>query len=501
MSQFVRNFIVRHPHGSQRILEMMPAVASWNIILFPFWGALIVPEVVAGFVVFFYMYWLVTSLATAGRGWAAHRRIQALEKTNLLPELFELQHFEQLRHLVIIPTYKEPGHILLRTLECLQKQVVGPKRLIPVIAFEERAGAELNDTREELIRDRFADVFEELIFTRHPGNIAGEVVGKSSNMAWAAKCLVDILPKRSHINKDLLTVSSVDADICFHHNHFAELSRQFLKSDSPHRRIWQGALMFYNNIDKIPALMRVFNRICTVVSISGLMRQDGLINFSTYSLSWRLLEKIDFWDVDVIPEDFRIFFKAFFDTHGETRVDPIFLPVYADAAEDKDFWSTYVNTYEQVKRWAWGASDDVYILKRALLDTEIPALKKLGRVAHVMELHFLWPVNWLLMTAGLATVNFFNPSFGLTQFGQIVHEITIWLLVPSSSALFMLLLIDMRSQPNLNKQPLWRRMLYPLELCVLLPFSGFLFMAMPGLDAHTRLFLGKYLEYRVTEKL
>ena len=30
---------------------------------------------------------------------------------------------------------------------------------------------------------------------------------------------------------------------------------------------------------------------------------------------------------------------------------------------------------------------------------------------------------------------------------------------------------------------------------------GFFFNALPGLDAHTRLLLGRYIEYRVTEKV
>ena len=40
----------------------------------------------------------------------------------------------------------------------------------------------------------------------------------------------------------------------------------------------------------------------------------------------------------------------------------------------------------------------------------------------------------------------------------------------------------------------------PLEL-IWMPVVGFFFGALPGLDAHTRLMLGRYLEYRVTEKV
>ena len=34
-----------------------------------------------------------------------------------------------------------------------------------------------------------------------------------------------------------------------------------------------------------------------------------------------------------------------------------------------------------------------------------------------------------------------------------------------------------------------------------MPLVGFFFTALPGIDAHTRLMLGKYIEYKVTEKV
>jgi len=48
--------------------------------------------------------------------------------------------------------------------------------------------------------------------------------------------------------------------------------------------------------------------------------------------------------------------------------------------------------------------------------------------------------------------------------------------------------------------PKIRAFLIPFEF-ILMPIAGFIFTFLPGLDAHTRLMLGKYMEYRVTEKV
>ena len=55
------------------------------------------------------------------------------------------------------------------------------------------------------------------------------------------------------------------------------------------------------------------------------------------------------------------------------------------------------------------------------------------------------------------------------------------------------------STSGINKN-LWSYISQPLEF-LLIPVVGFFFSALPGMDAHTRLMFGKYLEYRVTEKV
>ncbi len=351
-----------------------------------------------------------------------------------------------------------------------------------------------------MLAKEFKNKFAKLIFSYHPANIGGEVAGKSANSAWGANQLKKEVEKYKDWDLDMMTVSSADADVVFHQNHFAAVTYKFLDNPARYRRIWQGAIMFYNNIEKIAWPMRVFNRVASVVYMGLLMRPDRLINFSTYTLSYRLLTEIGGWDTDVIPEDYRIFFKAYFATGGEVEVEPIFLPILADAAESIGFWRTFINTYEQVKRWAWGASDDAYIIKRYILDTKAPFFDKTIRVLKVLEDHFLWPVNWFVLTLGATLPPLLNESFSRTVIGKTLPQVSSAILTLSLVSLVVIIFVDWRSKPKVADLPLWRRILSPFEF-ILLPVVGFFFTALPGLDAHTRLMMGRYIEYRITEKV
>ena len=323
-------------------------------------------------------------------------------------------------------------------------------------------------------------------------------MGKSSNAAWAGKEFKKELDKHKDWKIDSMTISSVDCDVALHPNHLAALTYMFLDDPHRYRKIWQGAIVFYNNIERIPWPMRVFNRMSSVINMAQLSRPDRLINFSTYTLSLKLMDEINYWDTDVIPEDYRIFFKTYFATAGEVEVEPLFISVSADAAEADGFWSTYTNTYEQVKRWAWGASDDAYILKHYFLDTKAPFWDQTIRVFKVIEDHFMWPVNWFIITIGANMPPLLNENYSRTVIGKTLPQVSSTILTLSLVSLMAMIFIDLKARPK-RDLPWWRKILSPFEF-ILLPVVGFFFSALPGLDAHTRLMMGKYMEYRVTEK-
>lgn len=495
-----RWLIRRYPNVSQRLLEILPGFVSWSMILFPVWGSFVVPLAVAYYIIAFDVYWLYRSITLAGLALLSHFRIRASETYDWMGDVSGFADWKNVFHAVIIPNYQEPGKTLARTLRSLANQTLPAKQIIPVIAFEQRAGEELNKEREVALRREFTGIFAKLIFSYHPGDIPGEVVGKSANSAWGAREVALEIERHKNWNSEMMTVSSADADVVFHPNHFAAVTFKFLDNPARYRRIWQGAVVFYNNIEKIAWPMRVFNRVASVVYMGLLMRPDRLINFSTYTLSWHLLSEIGSWDTDVIPEDYRLFFKAYFATGGEVEVEPIFLPIMADAAESIGFWNTFVNTYEQVKRWAWGASDDAYIIKQYILDDRAPFLDKTIRVFKVLEDHFLWPVNWFILTLGATLPPLINENFGRTMIGKTLPQVSSAILTASMVSLLVVIFVDWRSKPKVVGLSVWRRIFSPFEF-ILLPVVGFFFSALPGLDAHARLMMGRYIEYRTTEKV
>ena len=214
-----------------------------------------------------------------------------------------------------------------------------------------------------------------------------------------------------------------------------------------------------------------------------------------------MIDRIGYWDTDVIPEDYRIFFKAFFRLGGRVEVEPIFLPSSADAAESTSTWKTFVNDYEQKKRWAWGVSDLPLFIEMYFKQPGISFLNKNLRMLRLLIDHLLWPVNWFIITVGVSVVTLVNPTFKRTALGFTLPRISSGILTITLIFLVILLVIEFRQRPPRPKDvSKWKVWLSPLEF-VLMPIAGFFFNALPGLDANTRLMLGKYIEYRVTEKV
>jgi len=496
----MRNYILKHEKQVLRVFEILPGFFSWNMILLPYWGIFVFPNFVAYFILIFNVYWLYQSFLIAITSIISHTKIQAAINYDWVSDLKTFPDWNKIHNVVIIPTFKEPLHILERTIESLVNQTLPTKMITIVLAMEEKESVADRNSKFRSVSSKFGRYFKSFIQTVHKLK-TGEVEGKASNEKFAAIWYKKNFIDTKNMDINYIIVTSCDADHKYHPNHFACLSFKFLDCPTRYRHFWQPAVMFYNNIWELPAITRVPNTFGSIWNLSQLSRKDRLINAQNYSLSFKLLDEVGYWDADKIPEDWGIFFKAYYKVKGGLEVEPIYLPLYADAAQSTTHWKTMISQYQQYRRWAWGTSDDSWIIKNYLIDRDIPFWDKTTRLGFVLWAHFMWPVNWFLITIGLTLPTLINPAFGRTTLGYMVPKLSSLILTISLASFIVLFFIDNVYKP---KRPvgvsIWKSILMPFEF-ILMPIAGFFFSSLPGIDAHTRLMLGKYIQYKVTEKI
>jgi cellulose synthase/poly-beta-1,6-N-acetylglucosamine synthase-like glycosyltransferase len=479
------------------MLEISIPAASWLLITMPMWLSLWHPAMVAYLIITFDVYWFFKSFTLAYNTIRSFIKLTAHSATDWLTKAKTVPGFDSLYHAIIIPEYKEPLHILERTIANLARQDFPKERMIIVLATEEKDPEA--DKTAAILSDKFAGQFGRFLVTKHTMT-ENDVAGKSSNMAHAAKELVKTLETWNIPLKNVI-VTSCDADALIHPRYCSCVSYHYLNDPERDYRFYQGAILFYSNIWRIPLPSRVLNTMNSIWNLSLLSQTKRLINFSTYSLSLSTAVAAGYWGVDVIPEDYHLFFKVYFKFGEKVKTHGIFLPVLVDAAESRTFWRTMVNQYEQAKRWSWGVSDIPFVIRESVLHHEIPLLDRVRRVVLLLEQHIFWPANWFLLTLGSTLPPLINPAFGRTVLGHNLSQLSSGILTLSALFLLVVVIVDARIKPPRPKQyPSWKLPMLFLQWLTLPVFSLFL-AALPGLDAHTRLMFGKRLEYRVTEKV
>ncbi|MEK7165228.1 MAG: glycosyltransferase family 2 protein [Patescibacteria group bacterium] len=493
----MRRLIERYPNKSRRLFEIGIPLLSWFLITMPVWLSFWHPALVAYFVLTFDVYWFYKSFRIAIFGIRAFLTLSAHTKVDWQSQFTKQTNATKLYQILIIPQYKEPLSVLGDTLDNLLLQTFPLDQVIVVLATESLDPHA--DETGKILSEKYSHHFKHFWVTKHPLQ-PGEIMGKSSNMAYAGRFVAAKL-KELAIDSKFTTVTSCDADVLLHPKYLSHLGYTFLTDPEREYHFYQPAILFYSNIWRIPLPGRVINTISSIFNLALLPQEDRLINFSTYSLSFATVERVGFWGVDVIPEDYHLFFKTYFALGEKVKTKPIYLPVMADAAESYGFWRTMINQYEQQKRWAWGVSDIPFVMKNYFTNSTIPFWDKTQRVLHLLENHLLWPTNWFILTLGSTIPPLINQQFARTVLGHSLSQISSAILTVSIAFLAVMIILDLRAKPARPKEfKMWKTPILYLQW-LSLPIVSFFLSTLPGLDAHTRLMLGKRLEYRVTEKV
>lgn len=408
---------------------------------------------------------------------------------------YDLPLADELNHVIMIPHANEPIGVLDKTLERLTKQDFPLKQIHIVLGAEKREPEGYEKSR--IIKEKYDKYFGNIWISVHELQ-DHEIVGKSSNMAAAGRVAKEKIDELGW-DKKLTTVTSCDADSQLPEEYFSVLSYNYLTRKDRHFKFYTGAIMFYANIWRIDFFARVRNSLASMYNVAKMVRPDKFIPFSTYSTSFWLVEEIGFWTPWITPEDFHIFFKASFKYSKHVSTIPLLCKIYADAAEGDNPWETFKNNYFQSRRWAWGVSDDGWVLKNLIMGIGKLNWVVYYRGAHVFIDHIMAPTSSFILILGANLPPVLNPKFGGTVFGVKLRGVSRTILDFTLLSLVLAIMFDTLVKPKRNGVSLLRRLLTPLEWFVN-PLVGLLLTSVPGLEAHTRLLFGKYLEYYITKK-
>jgi len=488
----------------QRMLEMVPGLISWAIILGPIWLSFSYPWLVAYFVLTFDFYMLCRSLwlgVTVVIGYRRMRRVLATDwKTRL--ETVEAPgpgapKARDLIQLALIPTYTEPLDKLRHTVQALAEAEWPTDRKICAIITRESDAEGIANVKT--LRKEFRGSFAEFIHILDPLE-PGIVIGKSSAMAWGGRYLYRLLVRERGMDASRILITDLDADFRVHPQYFTYLAWTHLSDENRDTQLYQPIPFFHNNIWEAPVLLRLFAAMLTQLQLWRSVMPEKLISFSSYSTTLKMVHEVGYWATDAIPEDSRFYWKSYF-TYGERfRAVPLFIPIYGDAVRARSYWRSLMTQYVQARRWAWGVTDIPYVVQNAIRHSEIPLLSRVWRILNLFWEHISWAIGPFVITFGTVIPLVLNPAFGQTILGQNLPIYASTMLSMALLALGVMIYIENSIVPKRPAVWGWFPRLMSYAQWIGLPIIGILFSNLPALDAQTRLLTGRYLEYRVTEK-
>lgn len=498
---------MRHPYATTpwqkrlaRFFEILPGVLSWSILAGSVIFSFLVPVWVAVFIIVFDLYWLLKVSYLSVYLLSSYRRLRRNVKTDWLARAIDHPNFSRIRHLIILPTYKESAEVILSALEAIARSEYPLEHLFVVVAFEQREGADIHE-RAKAFEAAYGHVFGHFLMTFHPADIAGEIAGKGSNQAWAARQAVAQIETLGWSADDVI-VSVFDADTVVHPKYFAMLAERYLTHPTPHRVSYQPVPMFLNNLWDAPALMRVIAMSHTFWMMMEQGRPERLITFSSHSMSLRALLDIGYWDTYVVSEDSRVFWQAFLRYNGQYACEPLLLPIYMDTVLADTYWQSIVNQYKQQRRWAYGIENIPYVFLGFLGNKRIPLRKKIVQSFRLLEGFISWATYAIIIFAlGWLPLQLGGDAFNHTHLAVSLPAITRVLMTMSMVGMLVTATLSMFLLPSRPRHHGQHRFAGMLLQWILLPVATIFLGSLPALDSQTRVIFRKYLGFWVTDKV
>lgn len=493
-----------------RFLEMLPGILMWATLLGTVIASRFAPIGASYFIIAFDIYWLLKTVFLSLHLRYSFGQMQKnlkidwlskLDTVSAIPPELKLNNWKELTHLILIPFSREGPDIIKGGLDSILKARYDHKKILIVLGREENAGEEGKLIAEQ-VESEYRDRFGAFLVTAHPANLPGERPGKGSNVSWMAREAVKTLIEPREIPFERVMVSCFDTDTEVYPEYFSILTYKYLTAKKPLRSSFQPIPVYNNNIWDAPAFSRVVATSGTFWQMMQQARPERLATFSSHSVPLLPLSQMNYWHTNMVSEDSRIFWQALIYFDGDYEVVPLYYPVSMDANLSTSTWETAKAVYKQQRRWIWGVENVPYLLFGFIKNKKIPFRKKIYFGFNQVE--GFWSVGTnalMLFLLGWLPILIGGSAFGVSVLAYNLPRVTRWLMTLAmvgmvTSAIYSLMLLPAKPTHKSGKDYLWMTIQW-----LLIPVTLIGFGSIPGVDAISRLMLGKYMGFWVTPKI
>lgn len=423
-----------------------------------------------------------------------HLQLETLNTSGRLPP-----PSNEIYNTIIIPIAKESTEIVEPGIESLAKQSFPGKRILVVLAVEERAEQSVKKGMLD-IQNKYRSTFLDVLVFVHPDKIAGEARVKGANVTYAARRTTDYLTEMKIPHENVI-LSCFDSDTVVSPNFFSCLTYHFMVTPQRERSSFQPIPVYHNNIWDVPCFARVMEIGSSFFQLIEATNPEKLVTFSSHSMSLKALVEVDYWPVDMISDDSAIFWKCYIHFNGDYRVVPILTTLSMDVAGSKDWIETIRTVYKQKRRWAWGVENFPIVSRLFMQNKKISLNDKIRHGFKMFEGHISWATwGFLLSFIGWLPAIFARQEYMYSVVSYNAPRVisVIFNLAGLSLAISIFISISLLPRQD-RKISFLENVQHALEW-LLLPFILTFLSALPALDAQTRLMFGKYMEFWVTDK-
>ncbi len=505
-----------------RILEILPGFLSIGTLVALLILSYFNPVFVAYFIIAFNVYWLLLVIYMALFLITSYYQLKNGLKTdwkqkcdNLSKGLLATEKisdnclarqgitWDQLWHLIVLPTYNEDVSIIRTSLQALIHDGFPTERMIVALAIEERSGPS-GQERAKIIKEEFADKFGRLVIVFHPDGISGELKGKGANQSFCVKQVQKELIDKEGIPYDKILLSVFDIDTVVRPGYFFAFTYKFLSVDEPYRASYQPIPVYHNNVWRAPFFSRVAASSNTFWQMIMQIREESLVTYSSHSMTFKALAEIGFWSPKSVSEDSRIFWHCLLYYNGNYRVEPIHFDVSMDVTCDRNLPTSAFSLYKQQRRWAWGAENIPYLLFNSYKNWRQPGFQKKKILGHILiQLYgfHTWATSALIIAVlGWMPMLLGGDRFNLTVLSSNLPTVTQNLMIFAMFGLFLSAIISALLLPKRPKEYSIVKNIFMALEWLLVPVVIIFFGSIPCLDAQIRLMRGKYMGFWVTPK-